>query len=1036
MLEIFLNEHTARSVRIETYPIHNLNFTRYRHLNSSATHQISGKSNLLKSCVTRTDYLVLSLVNDLKERLSMTVALCSGPNNPDDLNFDDVITKVYNPNTVLIGGIKKNVTICVSYRGINYEQYPAKERETSVYEVMYRYKVQQVTYLITLRITNQRGVRSDYSEGSGTANGTNPMPYTCSMIPVYKELDKYNEYNPGTTPRTINGGPFPSDQFTPDNGDDYFGLPHWYDIEYKIDTGDTNTGGGTGTGGSVSTLSCNQNSNIDNAEQTKIKGWLREYFPESQWGYAYCDSGHCVRTVCIGSNVTIQLTLVSFWPSASDQEINRFISDNGWPTTTKITRVGFNLNDAPQSMKNSADDPNSVELCPFSQQIAAAGGYVENYGRWIYREVDNSLDCGGSGDYCTADASKYTAAWYKDFILKNVPCEKIPPNDSSVPKTFQTTVDGIKYTLLHVWGEAPWGMSSYSKLITIADGDVTPEYANCANLAESEITGSTSFTWREQWWVVCKEEPVEVAPAARRCCTCGSGSTNVLMDNFVFAVNDQWFNDTLAQYVETGAFAARLLPSNGATPNAIAPQWILTLKGCTTNPTKPEVRRKMDVYLKSIKEFLTESGQKYKNFDETQVIKIIAAYNGSEFGIKMEDCNGTIATVVVTREICPKAGEELSTYCVEFDRWKSYTDGNCGVYHQLVKANSEDCGYVPCEPAGRKMETYCEGFDQWAFFTDGNCGKTPVKLHENSEDCGYIPCDKRGTVTGTKCKGFDLYDIVADGDCGTEDVLNTPNSPDCGYVPCDPAGIEKRRYCEGKDQYAEYTDGNCGVTRQLIMTNSPDCGYGPTCPDRGTIQRTYCSGTTKMGVYHDGACKTYEGVIENNSVECGYSPPRPARNVAILTKSRTPTDDPRSGEWPTSAVMVGIRTNSAYYIQIAGRDTMPTSDSEWGTFGVALATFGWDATPNIPDKHIIEILDSSGSVLVSHMIDSGSTDYRGMSWTRGTFSIPAQSSLSDGTNYRMRICIEVGQPGSTNKAYSQTYTFALKTIAPIDPGWR
>jgi hypothetical protein len=339
------------------------------------------------------------------------------------------------------------------------------------------------------------------------------------------------------------------------------------------------------------------------------------------------------------------------------------------------------------------------------------------------------------------------------------------------------------------------------------------------------------------------------------------------------------------------------------------------------------------------------------------------------------------------------------------------------------------------------METYCEGFDQWAFFSDGNCGKTPVKLHENSEDCGYVPCDKKGTVTGTKCKGFDLYDIVADGNCGTEDVLNTPKSPTCGYVPCEPAGIEKRRYCEGKDQYAEYTDGNCGVTRQLIMTNSPDCGYtpppDPTCPDRGTPQRTYCSGTTKMGVYADGACGTYEEAILTNAPECGYTQPPPtpvSRNVAILTKSRTPTDDPRSGEWPSTAVMVGIRTNSAYYIQIAGRDTMPTSDSDWGQFGAALATFGWDATPNIPDKHIIEILDSSSSVLVSYTIDSGSTDYRGMSWTRGTFSIPAQPSLSDGTNYKMRICIEVGQPGSTNKAYSQTYTFALKTIAPIDPG--
>lgn len=552
------------------------------------------------------------------------------------------------------------------------------------------------------------------------------------------------------------------------------------------------------------------------------------------------------------------------------------------------------------------------------------------------------------------------ASQYLEWISRYISCTDVVASGHREPNGIAYVVDiryvtftddkGVTWTLGHSVGlpierngtieYAPPHEAHAARnpiLLNTLEANLSNDYTNCATgVYDSE-------TWKSQYWSICSVQGLElpVTQVQRRCCTCGSGSTNVLMDNFVFAVNDQWFNDTLAQYVETGAFAARLLPSNGATPNTIAPQWILTLKGCTTNPTKPEVRRKMDVYLKSIKEFLTESKQKYKNFDETQVVKIIAAYNGSEFGIKMEDCNGTIATVVVTREICPKAGEELSTYCVEFDRWKSYTDGNCGVYRQLVKANSEDCGYVPCEPAGRKIGTYCEGFDQWAFFTDGNCGKTPVKLHENSEDCGYIPCDKRGTVTGTKCKGFDLYDIVADGDCGTEDVLNTPNSPDCGYVSCDPAGIEKRRYCEGTTQYGEYTDGKCGVTRQLIMANSPDCGYvPPACPANGTLQRTYCAGTTKMGVYHNGTCGTYESVIENNSAECGYTPPKP-----------DPTSRLVDSWWHIGNSSTGIQT-------------VPFEFPNASVMGTATITFDPDGTTWIKPVSNVGLPGGGGNIII------------------------------------------------------------------------
>jgi hypothetical protein len=744
-----------------------------------------------------------------------------------------------------------------------------------------------------------------------------------------------------------------------------------------------------------------------------------------------------------------------------------------------------------------------------------------------------------------AKVSSYnTVTQYKNWIKKFVSCEDIAvPYAGDGPGALYTVTFtdevGTTWTLAHSGeGSGPNPNHQRDPVLVVIENEVTGDYWNCATAVYD------TSQWSRQYWSICSvtnlPEPVTIQ---RRCCTCGSGSTGVLMDNFVFAINDQWFNDTLAQYVESGAFAARLLPEKASTPNAIPPQWILTLKGCVTTPTKAEVKRKMDVYLETLKEFLTETAQRYKNYDPTQTVKIIAAYNGSEFGIKLEDCNGTIATFVITREICPKAGIEHSSYCVGVDRWKSYTDGNCGVYYQLVKANSEDCGYVPCEPAGRKINTYCEGVDMWAFFTDGNCGKIPVKLHENSEDCGYIPPPKRGTVLDTKCKGVDLYDVVADGDGGTYDELNTPNSPACGYEPCDPAGIEKRRYCEGYDRWVEYSDGKCGVTRTLLMANSPDCGYEPPpgCEPAGKEVAKYCVGNDQWAEYTDGNCGTTRTMIMANSPSCmtpyersitytaskdtmnkgdsgtytwtfsGYPPNTrvqfqvwanssntrwanggdtntlneivdigsngtgvftrtyffmdsdllpgggdvynwtidPAnnvrsntvkvtyvgvviptsRNAAILTKSRTPTDDPRSGEWPSSAVMIGIRQNKLYPLQIIGAN----NENEDGY--AALATYGWDATPNVPDRHFIEISSSSGTTLVNYTIDTGYTDYRGASWTRDTFGIPAQSTMEDGANYRMRIGIEVGQSGNTNTAYSPWYTFIVKTKLPDDPGF-
>ena len=51
-----------------------------------------------------------------------------------------------------------------------------------------------------------------------------------------------------------------------------------------------------------------------------------------------------------------------------------------------------------------------------------------------------------------------------------------------------------------------------------------------------------------------------------------------------------------------------------------------------------------------------------------------------------------------TYECCETAGTLLSTNCVGYDLYGTYTDGQCGTYNQLIETNSATCGYVPPAP--------------------------------------------------------------------------------------------------------------------------------------------------------------------------------------------------------------------------------------------------------------------------------------------------------------------------------------------------
>ena len=161
-----------------------------------------------------------------------------------------------------------------------------------------------------------------------------------------------------------------------------------------------------------------------------------------------------------------------------------------------------------------------------------------------------------------------------------------------------------------------------------------------------------------------------------------------------------------------------------------------------------------------------------------------------------------------------------------------------------------------------------------------------------------------------------------------------------------------------------------------------------------------------MGIFHNGNCGTYKQVITYNSPSCGsqYNP------VAILELSN------RAGELPAGTQLKLTRYYGNTY------STLSTASYQ------GLATLGTGSKPLVPDSHHVQIMDAGGGVLGSYQIDSGTTDYRGYSWTRSFYLPTYLSNSQDGSNYQVRIFIKTLIDGQEKIAYSRIYPLTIVTI--------
>lgn len=94
----------------------------------------------------------------------------------------------------------------------------------------------------------------------------------------------------------------------------------------------------------------------------------------------------------------------------------------------------------------------------------------------------------------------------------------------------------------------------------------------------------------------------------------------------------------------------------------------------------------------------------------------------------------------------------------------------------------------------------------------------------------------------------------------------------------------------------------------------------------------------------------------------------------------------------------------------------------------ALATLGSGSKPLVPDSHHVQFMDAGGGVLGSYQIDSGTTDYRGYSWTRSFYVPTYLRNSQDGSNYQVRIFIKTLIDGQEKIAYSRIYPLTIVTI--------
>ena len=212
--------------------------------------------------------------------------------------------------------------------------------------------------------------------------------------------------------------------------------------------------------------------------------------------------------------------------------------------------------------------------------------------------------------------------------------------------------------------------------------------------------------------------------------------------------------------------------------------------------------------------------------------------------------------------------------CEGYDLYSQICENDICNLYELLEANSEVCGYDPCE--GVVCENICVGLDLWSRKCEGGFCVLDQLIESNSSSCGYDPCE--GVVCDNVCAGLDLWSQkCVEGDCVPDQLLES-NSSSCGYDPlCE--GIVCSNVCYGADLYSSTCVGGMCFIDQLIESNSEVCGYNPcegvVCDDVCVYERWSQSCDTDTG-----DC-VLDQLIEHNLIKCNIPDQVPSDESTI-----------------------------------------------------------------------------------------------------------------------------------------------------------
>ena len=199
-----------------------------------------------------------------------------------------------------------------------------------------------------------------------------------------------------------------------------------------------------------------------------------------------------------------------------------------------------------------------------------------------------------------------------------------------------------------------------------------------------------------------------------------------------------------------------------------------------------------------------------------------------------------VASVIINdTSVYPTAGTPSGNpYCIGFNKYQNYHDGNGGIYSSLVETNSSFCGF----------NTYNESVtivsDTWGDYIVELNGYMTITVGPGEPNSSFTyaitnntdpqPTTFPGTATLDANGNFTNYltgataqggQIIGDKRLWVKFAYNQHVRSGRFKVVYDAGTLSGGQKCTGTTLQQDYWDGHGGIYTQNIQTNSPTCGY-------------------------------------------------------------------------------------------------------------------------------------------------------------------------------------------------------------------